>query len=80
MGRGMLALSQVKAPGACQPLSTIANLLAADCDKPADGLTEFDIAYLQGLYKMSAGRYQMFQRNDIASVMTDVLLPEKAGR
>jgi len=76
----MLALSQIKAPDACQPFSTIANLVAADCGRPVDGLTEFDIAYLQGLYKMSAGRYLMFQRNDIASVMTDVLLPEKIGR
>lgn len=73
----MLALTQIKAPDSCQQLSSVANLLAANCDRPADGLTEFDIAYLQGLYKMSAGRYQMFQRNDIASVMTDVLLPEK---
>jgi hypothetical protein len=73
----MLALTQIKAPDTCQQLSSVANLLAANCDHPADGLTEFDIAYLQGLYKMDAGRYLVFQRNDIASVMADVLLPEK---
>jgi len=73
----MLALTQIKTPDSCQQLSSVANLLAANCDHPADGLTEFDIAYLQGLYKMDAGRYLMFQRNDIASVMADVLLPKK---
>jgi hypothetical protein len=72
----MLALTQIKAPDSCQELSSIANLLVADCDKPADGLTPFDLAYLQGLYKMPAERGLMFQRNDIASVMADALMPK----
>ena len=72
----MLSLTQIKAPDTCQQLSSIANLLVADCDKPADGLTPFDLAYLQGLYKMTAERRVLFQRNDIASVMADALMPE----
>jgi hypothetical protein len=72
----MLALSQVNAD-ACQHLTSIVNILATDCDHTADGLTQFDIAYLQGLYKMSAGRGLIFQRNDIAAMMADALTPEQ---
>jgi hypothetical protein len=36
-------------------------------------LTQFDLAYLQGLYKMIARRGLMFQRNDIAAVMAETL-------
>jgi len=52
------------------------NMLATDCGPVEDGLTTFDMAYLQGLYKMPSGRNLMFQRNDIASVMADALMPE----
>jgi hypothetical protein len=73
----MLALTQVSSLDACQHLSSIVNIQAADCDHAVDGLTPFDLAYLQGLYRMSADRELMFQRNDIASVMADRLMPEK---
>ncbi len=69
----MLALTQLNSLDACQEQPSIVSLLAADCDHTVDGLTEFDIAYLQGLYKMSAGRYLLYQRNDIASSMADTL-------
>jgi len=35
------------------------------------------MAYLQGLYKMSPWRDLMFQRNDIAAMMADALMPEE---
>jgi len=72
----MLALTQVNAD-TCQHLVSIVNMLATDCDHTEEGLTPFDMAYLQGLYKMIASRGLMFQRNDIASIMADALLPEK---
>jgi hypothetical protein len=34
-------------------------------------MTQFDLAYLQGLYKMSAGRRLMMQQNEIADAMAD---------
>jgi len=46
----MLALTQINSLDACQQLPSIVNKLAADCDHAADGLTQFDLAYLQGLY------------------------------
>jgi hypothetical protein len=73
----MLALTQLNSLDACQQLPSIVNILAADCDHAGDGLTQFDLAYLQGLYKMSAGRGLMFQRNDIANAMTDTLAKAK---
>jgi len=79
----MLALTQLSSLDACQQLQpSIVNMQAADCDHGTDGLTEFDLAYLQGLYHMSADRALMFQRNDIADVMADKLMgrPIRIGR
>jgi len=73
----MLALTQVHSLDACQQLTSIVNILAANCDQTEDGLTKFDMAYLHGLYLMSAGRGLMFQRNDIAAMMADSLMPEQ---
>jgi hypothetical protein len=73
----MLALTQLNSLDACQQLPSIVNLLAADCDHAEDGLTQFDLAYLQGLYKMNAGRKVLFQRNDIADAMADTLAKAK---
>jgi hypothetical protein len=73
----MLALTQLNSLDACQQLPSIVNILAADCDHAADGMTLFDLAYLQGLYKMGAGRKLLFQRNDIADAMTDTFAKVK---
>jgi hypothetical protein len=72
----MLALTQLNSLDACQQQPSIVNILAADCDHAGDGLTQFDLAYLQGLYRMSAGRSLLFQRNDIAAVMADKVSPD----
>ena len=73
----MLALTQVNALDTCQRLTSIVDMMAADCGPAGDGLTKFDIAYLQGLYRMSAGRGLMFQRNDIAAMMADAFMPDE---
>jgi hypothetical protein len=73
----MLALTQLNSLDACQQLPSIVNLLAADCSHAVEGLTQFDLAYLQGLYKMSAGRSVAMQRNDIADAMADTLAKAK---
>jgi len=69
----MLALTQLSSLDACQQLPSIVNLLAADCSHAVEGLTQFDLAYLQGVYKMGAGKSLALQRNDIADAMTDTL-------
>ena len=69
----MLALTQLSSLDACQQLPSIVNRLAADCDHATDGLTQYDLAYLEGLYRMRVGRKLIFQENDIASSMADRL-------
>lgn len=73
----MLALTQLGSLDTCQPLLSVVNMLAADCDHAVEGLTPFDLAYLQGLYRMAAGRNAIFQRNDIADAMVDALAKPK---
>jgi hypothetical protein len=73
----MLALTQINSLDACQPLLSVVNMLATDCDHAVDGLTQFDLAYLQGVYKMGAGRKAVFQRNDIADAMVEALAKPK---
>lgn len=69
----MLALTQVASLDACQQLPSVVNMLAKDCDRKSDGLTENDTAYLRGLYKMSAGRSLGTQRDEIAFSMEQAL-------
>jgi len=73
----MLALTQPSALDACQELPSVVNLLAQNCRDVADGLTQFDLAYLQGLYKMAADRSMILQRNEIADAMKDILVKTK---
>jgi hypothetical protein len=73
----MLALTQLNALDTCQQLPSIVNILAVRCDHAADGSTQFDLAYLQGLYKMSAGRSHVLQRNEIADAMAETLAKTK---
>jgi hypothetical protein len=73
----MLALTQLGSLDACQELPSVVNILAPNCGHAADGITQFDLAYLQGLYKMRAGRSLMLQRNAIADAMTDTLAKAK---
>jgi len=73
----MLALTQLNSLDVCQQLPSIVNLLAASCDHAADVLTLFDLGYLQGLYKMSAGRNLVLQRNEIAGAMAETLAKVK---
>ena len=40
-------------------------------------MTPFDLAYLQGLYRMTEGRKAIFQRNDIADAMVETLAKAK---
>lgn len=69
----MLTLTQLGSLDICQQLPSVVNMLAADCDHAVDGLTQFDLAYLQGLYRMGASRKALFQRNDIADAMVETL-------
>lgn len=67
----MLALSQGQYYDLCQNVPTITNLMAPDCAadmKPAS-LTDVDLTYLRGLYKMAPGGSYMGERASIAYEM-----------
>jgi hypothetical protein len=53
----MLALAQTKISNTCRSVPSIFNLFAPDCDggRKAKALTEYDLAYLRGLYQMDIG-------------------------
>jgi hypothetical protein len=65
----MLALTQSNALDTCQQLPSIVNMLAAGCERKSDALTDNDLAYLRGLYKMNADRTWRSQRDEIAYQM-----------
>ncbi len=65
----MLSLTQLSALDTCQQLPSIVNLLAPGCSNPVQSLTENDLGYLRGLYKMGAERTARSQQNEIAYQM-----------
>jgi len=62
----ILALAQLSSLDTCQPLPSIVNMLAAHCDGKVEALTENDLGYLRGLYKMSPDRTMRTQLDEIA--------------
>ncbi len=71
----MLALSQGQYYDVCQDIPTITNLMAAGCGpemKPV-ALTDIDVTYLRGLYRMSPGLSYVGQRGSIAFNMKKTL-------
>jgi len=67
----MLALSQASSYDTCQDVPTITNLMASGCGadmKPA-AMTDIDMTYLRGLYRMDAGSSYLGQRGSIAYEM-----------
>ncbi|HET7084751.1 MAG TPA: hypothetical protein VFI23_08280 [Rhizomicrobium sp.] len=69
----LLALSQLNSLDACQQLPSIVNLLASGCDRKANALSENDIAYLRGLYKMSPDTNLRSEKDQIAYQMEQKL-------
>ena len=69
-----LALTQLSSLDTCQPLPSIENLLAKDCEPKTDMLTKNDAAYLRGLYQMNADRRLLAtQKTEIADGMMKML-------
>jgi hypothetical protein len=65
----VMALSRTNAFQTCQGISSITNLMAADCAGKTDGLTDVDLGYLRGVYKMSMDEPLLVQQSDIAGEM-----------
>jgi hypothetical protein len=67
----MLAISQGQSYDACQRVPTITNLMAPNCDaelKPA-AITDVDMTYLRGLYRMRPDGNLYAERGSIAFEM-----------
>ena len=71
----MLALTQLNSLDTCQQLPSIVNMLAPGCENKPNGITEEDLAYLRGLYKMSPQKSLVVQPNEIADRMSETLAP-----
>jgi len=72
----LLALTQLNSLDTCQQLPSIVNILAPGCERRPNSITEDDLAYLRGLYKMSSQKSLVVQRNEIADRMSEMM----AGR
>jgi hypothetical protein len=64
----MMALSQTQDFAPCQGLPSVANLMSASCDasRKAGAITNTDLAYLTGVYKMDPGASLQTQQSSIA--------------
>jgi hypothetical protein len=69
----VLALTQLKSLDICQPLPSIVNMLAQGCSNNPNALTENDVAYLKGLYRMSADKNLGTQTDEVAYRMEQEL-------
>ena len=69
----MLALTQLKSLDTCQTLPSIVNMLAQGCGNNPSALTENDVAYLKGLYRMSADKNLGTQTDEVAYRMEQEL-------
>jgi hypothetical protein len=65
----VMALSRTTAFQLCQGITSITSLMAEDCSTRAEGITDVDLAYLRGVYKMSPDEPLGVQQSDIAGEM-----------
>jgi hypothetical protein len=75
----MLALSQPASLDSCQDLPSISNLLAKDCSSIPAWITDGDLAYLKGLYRVPTGYSMSAQRQEIQYQMRKTLVTDKGG-
>lgn len=72
----MLALSQGQYYDTCQDIPTITNLMAANCasaEMKPTAITDIDVTYLRGLYRMNPSLHYRGQRGSIAFQMKKTL-------
>jgi hypothetical protein len=69
----LLVLTQLDSLDTCQQLPSIVNLLSQGCAQKPNALTDNDLAYLRGLYKMGPDRTARIQQDEIAYQMEQAL-------
>ena len=75
----MMALSQAVSLDTCPDLPSITNLLAKGCASIPGSITDGDLAYLKGLYRVPSGYSMNAQRNEIRYQMKKTLVTDKGG-
>lgn len=75
----MLALSQSASLDSCQELPSISNLFAKGCVSASKRITDGDLTYLQGLYKVPTGYSFSAQLNAMRYEMKKTLVTDKGG-
>lgn len=65
----MLSLSMADAPGNCDQLPSVLDLMAEDCPQKPEALTQTDKAYLEGLYAMDLEEIGSLQKSAIANIV-----------
>jgi hypothetical protein len=75
----MMALSQAASLDSCQELPSISNLLAKGCASAASKITDGDLAYLQGLYRVPTGYSLGAQHDEMLYQMKKTLVTNKGG-
>jgi len=78
----LLALAQARDTHGCKDVSTIANLMLADCDPASrpDAITNTDLAMLTGLYKTPDETGQRIQKARIIGNMRRTLETQATGK
>ena len=72
----MLALSQPGSVDDCEQLPSISNILSPNCSTTTRTITDGDLAYLRGLYKMTPTGNLQVQRAEVRYQMEQVLKPK----
>ena len=75
----MLALSQPPALETCQDLPSISNLLAKGCSTAVAKITDGDLAFLKGLYRVPTGYGLEAQQDQIRYQMEKTLVTDKGA-
>ncbi|HEX4028647.1 MAG TPA: hypothetical protein VHX18_13585 [Rhizomicrobium sp.] len=75
----MMGLSQAASLDSCQQLPSISNMLAKGCASAASKITDGDLAYLQGLYRVPTGYSLSGQRDEMRYEMKKILVTDKGN-
>ena len=75
----MMALSQAASLDSCQELPSISNLMAKGCASVPSWITDGDLAYLKGLYRVPSGYSMSAQREEMQYQMKKILVTDKGG-
>ncbi|HEY1877408.1 MAG TPA: hypothetical protein VGG66_08045 [Rhizomicrobium sp.] len=75
----MLALSQPASLDSCLELPSISNLLVKGCTTASAKITDGDLAYLYGLYRVPSGYALSTQQDEMRFEMKKTLVTDKGG-